>query len=80
MSFSRESFNALLPLIVADVVGRIATQESISEQKAAKIFYNSKLYSFLEREETKVWHYSSETLCRLFEEEKQTGKLIFPEM
>jgi hypothetical protein len=42
-------------------------------------FTESKLYSFLEREESKVWQYSATMLAELFEDER-AGKLVFPEV
>jgi len=41
--------------------------------------YRSGLYAALEKEETKVWQYSTEKLYDLYLEEKQTGKLELPE-
>ena len=42
-------------------------------------FTESKLYSYLEREETKVWQYSTAMLVELFNEER-AGQLSFPEV
>ncbi len=46
---------------------------------ASKEFYSSKVYSFLEQEDTKLWYLSALTLFNMFDEEKQTGTFIFPE-
>ena len=40
--------------------------------------YDSELYSVLEKEETKVWHYSVPKLFELWENELKTGKLKLP--
>jgi hypothetical protein len=42
-------------------------------------FTSSKLYSYLEREETKVWQYSALMLAQLFNEER-SGRLSLPEV
>ena len=42
-------------------------------------FTNSKLYSYLEKEETKVWQYSAFMLAELFNEER-SGRLTLPEV
>ncbi len=44
-----------------------------------KELYSSKVYSFLEQEDTKLWHLSALTLFNMFDEEKQTGTFTFPE-
>ena len=49
------------------------------EVTAAKEFYDSKVYSFLEQEDTKLWHLSALTLFHMFDEEKKTGTFTFPE-
>lgn len=51
---NKEQFVILLPIIVNDLVKYISEQEGISEMKALDIVYNSKLYSLLEKEQTKV--------------------------
>ena len=40
----------------------------------------SKLYAALEKEETKVWQYSTGMLDALYEQEKRTGKISFPDV
>ena len=52
---------------------------SYDEVSAAKEFYNSKVYSFLEQEDTKLWHLSALTLFNMFDEEKKTGTFTYPE-
>ena len=44
-----------------------------------KMFYNSKLYRALEREETKMWHFSPMTVYSMWKHEKETGEVVFPE-
>ena len=45
---------------------------------ATERFVRSKVYSQLEREETKVWHYSATMLAQLFSDER-AGMLVWPE-
>ena len=49
------------------------------EITAAKEFYNSKVYALLEQEDTKLWHFSALTLFNMFDEEKKTSSITFPE-
>ncbi len=76
----QEQFAAMMPYISADLVEMIAKKKNISEQDAITKLYNSKLYAALEQEETKVWHYSTDMLCSLFEQEERTGKIEFPDV
>ena len=75
----QEQFLAIMPFISADLVEMIAQKEGISENQAIAKLYKSKLYSILEREETKLWHLSVPTLYELWVEEKETGHINYPE-
>lgn len=75
----KKKFEAMLVLLVPQVIHLIAENYSYSEVEASKEFYSSKVYSFLEEEDTKLWHLSPLTLFNMFDEEKQTGNFIFPE-
>lgn len=46
---------------------------NVSYKEARKMFYTSKLYAILEKEETKMWYYSSFDLFNMFLEENKTG-------
>ena len=76
----KAKFDALFPFIVTALIKKIIGPEKISENEAFSRLYNSRLYSFLEDEETKIWHYSVEKLFQLFDEEISTGKLELPEI
>lgn len=73
------SYETLLYGITANVVAKIMELNDWSENEAMERFARSKLYSYLEREETKVWQYSALMLAQLFNEER-TGRLVFPEV
>lgn len=75
----KKKFEAMLMLLVPQVIHLIVKNYSYDEITAAKEFYNSKVYSFLEQEDTKLWHLSALTLFNMFDEEKQTGIVTFPE-
>ena len=46
--------------------------------EVGQMLYTSHLHELLEREETKVWHYSTPVLYRLLKEELETGSFMFP--
>ena len=74
-----KKFEAMLVLIVPQVVHLIAENYNMNEIDASRLFYESQAYEVLEQEDTKLWHLSPLTLFNMFDEEKKTGKLSFPE-
>lgn len=74
-----KKFEAMLVLIVPQVVYLIAENYNMNEIDASRLFYESQVYEVLEQEDTKLWHLSPLTLFNMFDEEKKTGKISFPE-
>lgn len=74
-----QKFEAMLILIIPQVIELIVERLSMDELTASKEFYNSEVYSLLEEEDTKLWHLSALTLFTMFQEEKETGNISFPE-
>lgn len=72
-------FSVLMSAITCDIIGKIMEKYQWDEDKAMALFHKSELYSLLEREETKVWQYSSEMIVELFDGE-MNGKLEFPDV
>ena len=75
----KKKFEAMLILLVPQVVSLIVENYSCSEVAASEEFYSSKVYSFLEQEDTNLWHLSPLTIFNMFDEEKQKGTFTFPE-
>ena len=75
----KAKFDALLPLIIASLMQKIIERKNISQDEAFLQLYSSQLYCALDNEKTKVWHYSTEKLFQLFEEDMTVGKLELPE-
>ena len=75
----QKKFEAVLVLLVPQIVSLIVKNHSCDELTATRDFYSSKVYSLLEQEDTKLWHFSALTLFQMYDEEKRTGKMIFPE-
>ena len=76
---NERSYETLLYRITANVAAKIMELNNWSEDEAMERFTKSKLYSYLEREETKVWQYSTLMLVRLFSEER-AGMFSLPEV
>lgn len=75
----QKKFEAMLVLIVPKVTGFIVKYHGLDEVTATRSFYESKVYSLLEQEDTKLWHLSPLTLFNMYDEEKKTGNITFPE-
>jgi len=71
-------FESILYTITANTVNLIMQKTGWHEDTAMERFVRSKVYSQLEKEETKVWHYSVTMLAQLFDNER-TGNLVWPE-
>ena len=76
----QEQFNAIMPVISADIVKMIVEKRSVSEKEAIGLLYASKLYAALEQEETKVWQYSTPMLYSLLEQEWHSGTIHYPDV
>ena len=74
----RKTFNAVLMAMSMALVNKIVAETSQGEDEAINRLYSSALYAILEREETKVWHYSVPMLYEIYQLENATGKLVFP--
>ena len=68
-----KKFEAILTLLVPQVINLICENYPLDEMTASREFYESKVYSLLEQEDTKLWHFSPLTLFNMFDEEKRTG-------
>lgn len=75
----QKKFEALLVLIVPKVVALILENYPMDEVAASRSFYESKVYALLEQEDTKLWQLSPLTLFNMYDEERQTGNITFPE-
>ena len=68
-----------MAMITPDIISKIMEKYNLDEDKAIASFHKSELYKMLEKEDTKVWQYSSEMIVELFDREKN-GNLEFPEV
>lgn len=76
----QEQYKAMMPIICADLVQLIMKKENISEDVAIAKLYSSEFYTVLEKEETKVWQYSTEMLYNLFDQEQKSGRIVYPDV
>ncbi len=76
---NERSFETLLYSVTANTAQKIMELNGWGEDEAMERFTESKLYSYLEREGTKLWQYSASMLAQLFNEEITVG-LSLPEV
>ena len=76
----QEQFSAIMPIISADIVTMITAKRGVSESKAIKLLYASKLYETLEKEETKLWQYSTPMIYTLLDQEWESGMICYPDV
>lgn len=69
----------LLELIVPQILKEIKKVKGNIDFDDIYKFYNSKLYSELSNESTKMWHYSPLTLYNMYSDEINKGKYEYPE-
>ncbi|MCI6730338.1 MAG: hypothetical protein MR473_09210 [Clostridiales bacterium] len=74
-----KKFEAVLVLLVPQVVQLIVENCGGDEVAAARDFYSSQVYALLEQENTKLWHLSPLTLFHMYDEERKTGSFSVPE-
>lgn len=75
----KAKFDALLTLIVPQVVHLIIQKYGLDEIEASKQFYISQVYALLEQEDTKLWQLSPLKLFSMYDEEQNNGTITFPE-
>lgn len=76
---NNKSYETLLYSITSNVFLKLMELKGIDEDTALELFTSSKLYSYLEKEETKVWQYSAYMLATLLIDELN-GNLTLPEV
>ena len=76
---NENQFNSLLTLIVPQIIDKITENSNISDIDAIDRFYNSRLYSELSDEKSKLWHYSPLLLYTMYQDELLTGSYDYSE-
>lgn len=75
-----EKFKSILSIaIVPRIIDLIQTKEGLGDFESLNAFYQSKTYTLLSEEHTKLWHYSPLTIYNIWKTEKELGEIILPE-
>ena len=75
---SNKEFSLYLVPKVSSICDEIVNYYKVSYKKAREILYNSKLYTMLEKENTKMWYFSYFMLFDMLKEEIETVVLNVP--
>ncbi|MGL4484681.1 MAG: hypothetical protein ACRCUS_06990 [Anaerovoracaceae bacterium] len=75
----KNEFEGILKFVISSLVMKIIKTKNISEKDALTLLYTSELYSKLNNEKTKLWHFSAPMLLDMLDEEIETGKITYPE-
>jgi len=73
-----KSYAGFLALHSHAIVENLSRALNVSKRKALEMFYHSDFYRLYERENTKLWHFSSITLANILYQEIMTGHIEFP--
>ena len=76
---NENQFSSLLALIVPQIIEKITENSNVTDVDAINKFYNSRLYSELSDEKSKLWHYSPLLLYTMYQDELRTGNYLYPE-
>ena len=71
--------SALLTVIVPMVVAEIVRVYGLDENTATEQFYASRVYDELSDDAKKPSHYSPKVRFAMYDEEKRTGTITYPE-
>ena len=74
----QQQHQGLMALTNRKIIETVAKNRNIPKAEAVDRFYNSKLYSLYEKEDTKLWHFSYVTIADLLDQELDTGRIEFP--
>jgi hypothetical protein len=75
----KKNIYAVIATITPGIISLLMEKRGMSLAQASDTLYNSRLYSILEDEGTKLWRLSYTVLCDMLDEELETGGITFPE-
>jgi len=75
----KNKLSSILIVLVPQILELIMNEYKIGDEKSTEMFYSSELYERLSEEETKLWHLSAHALFEMYREERETGKITYPE-
>lgn len=74
-----KNISSVIAMITPGIINLLIENRALSLEEAAHVLYNSRLYTMLEDEKTKLWRLGYPMLYDLLAEELDTGEINFPE-
>ena len=74
-----KQFESIIELKIRDMVALIIERKQLSFDEAIQYVYESKLYTLLTDETTKLWHLSTIKLATILIDEKEYKQLNLPD-
>lgn len=74
-----ERITTALIFLVPQILELVMKEYAANDEKAVEMLYSSELFKTLEDEKTKLWHLSAHALFEMFREERETGRITYPE-
>ncbi|MDA3890771.1 MAG: hypothetical protein PF517_03800 [Salinivirgaceae bacterium] len=75
----RDKFNTFIIIKIQALVAMVMERKSMSFEDALYLLYNSKTYSELMNEGTKVWHFSTPKLFEILDKEYVNNIFSLPD-
>ncbi|HOO85630.1 MAG TPA: hypothetical protein PLS94_13750 [Prolixibacteraceae bacterium] len=72
-------FDSFIKIKIQGLVDRIMDRKQLSFEDAISYLYNSQTYKALLIEKNKMWHFSTEKLFLILNDEYANNKLSFPD-
>jgi hypothetical protein len=72
-------FDSFVKIKIQDLVDRIMDRKQLSFEEAISFLYNSQTYKALLNEKNKIWHFSTEKLFLILNDEYKNNKISFPD-
>lgn len=69
----QNKFQIFLTISVQSIANRISKDMKISYKDANSMIYNSNLYKDMQKEESKMWYFSSKDLADILKKEYNSG-------
>ena len=76
---NKKEFNIFINIKIQALIDRIMERKLLSFEEAIYYFYNSHTCKMLLKEESKLWHFSTEKLFDIINNEYKNQKLSLPD-
>ena len=75
----KNEFDAFIKIKIQALVDRIMERKDLPFEEATRYLYHSRTYKMLINENLKIWHFSTEKLFDMLDNEYKNQKLSLPD-